>query len=137
MSNQMAVVVTSISGPNPSLKALAEGARVHRLNFIVVGDTKSPADFSLQGCDLYVVPRQEQTAFSYAKLCPTRSYGRKNIGYLLAMVGRAPQILETDDDNIPRDAFWNDRQLNVEGQRLERTYAWIYDQMRQESLVSS
>ncbi len=62
---------------------------------------------------------------------------RKNIGYLIAMASRAPQILETGDDNILRDAFWNDHQLNVEGQRLERTYAWVYDPMRQESLVSS
>ncbi len=118
MSTQAAVVVTSISAPNRSLAALAEGALSHQFRFIVVGDTKSPPDFELDGCDFYDVARQQDSGFSYAKICPTRSYARKNIGYLLAMAAGAPQILETDDDNIPRAPFWGKRELNVQAQRL-------------------
>jgi hypothetical protein len=124
MSNPVALVVTSISAPNRSLQALAKGAEAHGLNFIVMGDTKSPSQFQLDSCDFYDVPRQQQTGFSYAKVCPTRSYTRKNIGYLVAMADGSPVILETDDDNIPRDAFWNDRQLKVEAPRLASA-GWV------------
>ncbi|MFN2508705.1 MAG: STELLO glycosyltransferase family protein [Chthoniobacterales bacterium] len=124
MSNSTAIVVTSISPPNASLQALAEGARLRGINFILAGDTKSPSDFQLEGCDFYDLARQEQTAFEYAKLCPTRSYARKNIGYLAAIAGGASLIIETDDDNIPRNAFWDERHLKLEAPRLPSA-GWV------------
>lgn len=114
MSEQIAVIVTSISAPNESLCALAEGAIRTGAEFIVVGDTKSPATFDLAGCDFYDVARQRESGFAYAQLCPTRTYARKNIGYLLAIRSGASLIFETDDDNIPREAFWSERRLRVE-----------------------
>lgn len=127
MSSNAAIVVTSISAPNVSLKALANGARTNGLDFLVMGDTKSPSSFKLEGCDFYDITRQERTGFSYAKLCPTRSYARKNIGYLVAMRGDAPLIVETDDDNLPRDGFWHERHLKVEAHRLAAaSWANIY-----------
>ena len=124
MSGVTTLVVTSISSPNQSLNALAEGARSRGLRFIVVGDTKSPANFNLDGCEFYDVARQEQTGFGFAKLCPTRSYARKNIGYLLAIRAGAPMIVETDDDNIPRTEFWSERSLTVEAPRLDGA-GWV------------
>ncbi|HEX8281404.1 MAG TPA: STELLO glycosyltransferase family protein [Chthoniobacterales bacterium] len=114
MSEQIAVVVTSISAPNESLRAVANGAIRTGAEFIVVGDTKSPPDFELEGCEFYDVARQRESGLAYAALCPTRSYARKNIGYLLAIRSGASLILETDDDNIPREGFWSERQLTVE-----------------------
>ena len=114
MTDATAVVVTSISPPNVSLKALAQGAREKRLHFIVVGDTKSPAEFELEGCDFYSVDRQLESSFRLARQCPTRSYARKNIGYLLAIQSGARMIVETDDDNIPRADFWAERQLEID-----------------------
>ncbi|MGI8820636.1 MAG: STELLO glycosyltransferase family protein [Chthoniobacterales bacterium] len=124
MSHRPAIVVTSISGPNESLQALAAGAESRGFQFIVVGDTTSPADFNLRGCDFYDLARQEESNFHYAKLCPTGSYARKNIGYLLAIAAGAPQIFETDDDNIPRDAFWNARELTVQARRVASA-GWV------------
>lgn len=124
MTNQIAVVVTSISPPNQSLRALAEGSLATGANFIVVGDTKSPSDFSLEGCDFYDVARQQESGFGYAKLCPTRSYARKNIGYLLAIRAGAPLILETDDDNIPRAGFWSERQIRISASLLSDA-GWV------------
>lgn len=118
MTAGTAIVVTSISAPNRSLRALAEGAQAHDWNFFVMGDTKSPAEFQLDGCDFYAVDRQQSTGLKYAELCPTRSYTRKNIGYLLAIRSGAPMIIETDDDNIPRSEFWGDRRLSVEAPTL-------------------
>ena len=113
-TNKTAVVVTSISAPNRSLRTLADGAQAHDLDFIVIGDTKSPSEFQLDGCDFYPIDRQQSTGLTYAELCPTRSYSRKNIGYLLAIRAGASLIVETDDDNIPRAEFWAPRHLSIE-----------------------
>ncbi len=111
MAGNKTVVVTSISAPNQSLRALATGARESGADFLVIGDSKSPPDFQLEGCEFYDVARQRESGFAYADLCPLGSYTRKNIGYLVAMRGGAPLIIETDDDNIPRDQFWAERTL--------------------------
>ena len=113
-----ALVVTSISAPNGVLRALAEGARARGVRFLVMGDTKSPAAFSLDGCEFHSVDSQRASGLRYAELCPTRSYTRKNIGYLMAMRDGARVIAETDDDNYPREAFWDERRRVVDGRRL-------------------
>jgi hypothetical protein len=107
------IVVTSISAPNKVLREIATGAAAAGFTFIVIGDTKSPADFALDGCDFHSVARQKESSFAFAQLCPTRHYARKNIGYLLAIKSGAPLILETDDDNIPRPEFWAERGRNA------------------------
>jgi len=114
-----AVVVTSIAEPNAVLRALAEGAGKMGIPFIVVGDTKSPAGFELAGCRYYDVEAQVATGLAYAKICPTRSYTRKNIGYLLAMREGLDWVAETDDDNFPRETFWQPRLREVEGDLID------------------
>jgi len=99
------LVVTSISAPNPVLQSLAAGSAAHGLRFIVVGDSKSPATFSLKHCDYFSLETQRKLPFRYAALCPERSYARKNIGYIEALSTKPAFIVETDDDNFPRDAF--------------------------------
>jgi hypothetical protein len=109
MNEKLSLVVTSIASPNPVLRALAEGCRERGRQFIVVGDEPSPRDFRLEGCDFYGLGEQYETGFRFARLCPTRHYARKNLGYLLAMRAGARVIVETDDDNIPREEFWGER----------------------------
>lgn len=103
-----ALVVTSIAADShPILRELARGAgqRANAWRFLVMGDTKSPATFSLPGCEFMGVDQQiawgDRHGLRYAKACPTRHYARKNIGYLEAIRGGAKVIVETDDDNIP------------------------------------
>jgi len=108
-----AVVVTSIAAPNAVLRSLAEGCSVQGWDFVVAGDTKSPADFRLEGCRFLSVEAQQSGPHSLGRLCPTRSYTRKNIAYLEAMAAGAQVIVETDDDNFPRPAFWTPRQRQV------------------------
>lgn len=107
------VVVTSISAPNDVLRAISTGAREAGFDFIVIGDSKSPSDFSLDGCDFHSVEQQEASGLEFAKRCPTKHYARKNIGYLLAIRAGAPLIVETDDDNFPRAGFWTERQRTI------------------------
>jgi hypothetical protein len=109
MRESLAVVVTSIAAPNAVLRALAEGCRARGHRFYVVGDVPSPADFRLEGCDFYGLDAQRATGFRFAELCPTRHYARKNVGYLLALREGARVIVETDDDNLPREEFWAER----------------------------
>ena len=47
------VVVTSINSPNQAMIRSAKGCLADGDRFIVVGDTKSPADFQLDGCSYY------------------------------------------------------------------------------------
>jgi hypothetical protein len=109
-SSACALVVTSISPPNAVLTSLRDGARDNGVRFVLVGDTKSPADFKLDGCEYFDVPAQVATNLKFAALCPTRHYARKNIGYLIAIRDGARLLIETDDDNYPRPAFFNPRE---------------------------
>jgi hypothetical protein len=118
-----ALVVTSISAPNPVLRSLSEGCVKQGARFIVTGDTKSPPDFSLEGCEYLGIAEQRNLPFTYAAACPERSYTRKNIAYLSAIAGKAAFIVETDDDNFPREEFWNSRSPQIEGD-LTTTKGW-------------
>jgi hypothetical protein len=109
MTLKSALVITSISAPNPALIACAKGSRKHDTDFIVIGDTKSPVDFSLDGCDFWSIQRQRDLPLRLVSLLPERHYARKNIGYLIAIQRGAEVIIETDDDNFPRETFWRDR----------------------------
>lgn len=105
-ATQTAVVITSIASPNTILRQIAHDCTDRKLPFYLIGDSKSPADFSLPGCDFYSVDRQLQTDLKTAALVPLKHYARKNIGYLLAIRDGASLILETDDDNMPREDFY-------------------------------
>jgi STELLO glycosyltransferases len=105
-----ALVVTSINAPTPVMRALRDGCRMAGFRFLVIGDTKSPRDFALDGCEFLGVDEQVASNLAFAKRCPTAHYARKNIGYLIAIRGGARLILETDDDNIPRAAFFAARE---------------------------
>jgi hypothetical protein len=119
-----ALVVTSIAAPNAVLRALAEGSIRHNVHFYNIGDSKTPAGFALDGCDYYPLERQRASGLAYAALCPERSYTRKNIGYLLAIRDGARVLIETDDDNFPRDPFWLPRQREAQAPLAEKT-GWL------------
>ncbi len=64
----------------------------------------------LQGCDFYGLEAQKKLNFTFAARVPERHYSRKNIGYLQAILQGAEIIIETDDDNFPREKFWTARE---------------------------
>lgn len=110
MQDKSTIVVTSINNPNKILKAIANSSVNYGYDFIVVGDTKSPPDFYIEGCKYFSVADQLNSGLEFAAACPLRHYARKNIGYLLAIREGANIIIETDDDNIPRAEFFSTRQ---------------------------
>jgi hypothetical protein len=113
------LVITSIAEPTPGLRALAATARRSGTDFILIGDETSPAGFELEGCDFYGLERQRQLPLEFARICPTRHYARKNTGYLLAMQRGAEVIIETDDDTVAYDRFWEPRERSQTVARLD------------------
>jgi hypothetical protein len=101
----------------------AESKR-YGVNFVVIGDSKTPPDFALSGCDYYSVDRQLKTDFQYAHAAPLRHYARKNIGYLVAMANGSEIIVESDDDNYPLAGFWSERQRIQQAQVLQSA-GWV------------
>jgi len=106
MNSKCALVITSIAkADNRVLQTFAKDCPQHDVEFIVIGDKPSPLNFNLEGCNFYGLEAQRNLDFSFAKLVPERHYSRKNIGYLQAIKNGAEIIIETDDDNFPRENF--------------------------------
>lgn len=120
-----ALVITSIAGSDhPVLKSFAEHCGKNGIPFYLIGDKASPDNFHLEGCDFYGLDRQRSLDLSIVKLLPEKHYGRKNIGYLLALKNGAEVILETDDDNYAREEFWNPRSPEAQAHPLSGT-GWV------------
>ena len=120
-----ALVITSIADQyHPILNQFAAEASRQSVSFIVVGDTKSPLDFDLQGCEFYSIQRQQELSFQLSKILPTKHYARKNIGYLVAIKNGAEVIIESDDDNIPLPGFWDARSKSVQASLLQHQ-GWV------------
>ncbi len=114
-----ALVVTSISAPNTALQELAAGCLSQDWHFVVAGDSKSPPDFLLNGCQFLSLEEQRRSGFALASIAPEKSYTRKNIAYLEAMRAGTEVIVETDDDNRPMPSFWAARVPQVSARMIE------------------
>jgi hypothetical protein len=119
MTIKSSVVLTSIAAPNNVMRQIAEDCQAADIEFIVIGDTKSPADFTLDGCQFVGVDDQLKLQFKTPALCPTRHYARKNIGYLMAIQNGAEVILETDDDNMPSADFYKPLPIEADVAQIE------------------
>lgn len=118
-----AIVVTTINAPNEAMRKIAEYAGLLDAHFIVVGDTKSPQEYPVDGVTYFTYEDQKKLDFKFAKACPTKHYARKNIGYLLAAQSGVDAIVETDDDNIPLQGFQAERAREVSGD-IVRAKGW-------------
>ncbi|RUS86837.1 hypothetical protein EGW08_005374, partial [Elysia chlorotica] len=72
---------------------------------VVVGDKKTPANWSHPNCVFLSLAEQGTLGFQLSKRLPVHSYSRKNLGYLFAVRQGAKVIFDTDDDNRPLDDF--------------------------------
>jgi len=109
MGQAYALVVTTINYPTFAIKEIARRKQELPADFFLIGDSKSPPDFVLDGAHYFDIDAQYATGLAFAKACPTRHYARKNVGYLAAIQSGADVIIETDDDNIPLDQFYAPR----------------------------
>jgi hypothetical protein len=117
MNHQTALIITSIASPNKALRMYADKCNELGVDFIVIGDVASPTDFQLDGCRFYSIQEQYDLSFRLAKMLPKKHYSRKNLGYLLAKDKEV--IVETDDDNLPEENFWNARTRTAEARNVK------------------
>lgn len=112
------VVITSINRPTRAIEVVSQLCREQGWRAVVVGDTKTPADWSAPGVDYLSIDDQKRQFGPLADLIPYRHYCRKNLGYLHAIRHGAELIVDTDDDNIPYDSFGHDISRTVPGHLL-------------------
>ncbi|MCO5248111.1 MAG: STELLO glycosyltransferase family protein [Chitinophagales bacterium] len=124
-----ALIITSIASDSmESLNTYAKECKDRDIDFIVIGDTKSPKEFYIDNCDFWSVDRQLELKSEFAQLCPTRHYARKNIGYIVAMMNGSSELVETDDDNLPREEFWQFKERTVHAKDIkEQGWVNVYD----------
>ncbi|HEY0030441.1 MAG TPA: STELLO glycosyltransferase family protein [Bacteroidia bacterium] len=119
------LIITSIANDkHPILTQFAAECKKRDFDYIVIGDTKSPDEFQMEGCDFWSIARQQTLPFELASITPTRHYSRKNLGYLLAIKNGSTELVETDDDNIPREEFWQEKKREVTSSYFENS-GWV------------
>lgn len=110
MTQKKFLIITSIAADNhPFLQGYARECTKNNFKFILIGDSRSPEKFHIDGCDYYSLERQNDISPDLSWLIPVKHYSRKNLGYLKAISEGAELIIETDDDNLPTGNFWEER----------------------------
>jgi hypothetical protein len=93
------IVITSIYPASPSVR---KWTAFTDWKVVVVGDKKTPEDWSCRPATYLSVSDQECMQFQLARMLPWNHYARKLMGYLVAIQQGAEIILDTDDDNMPK-----------------------------------
>ena len=60
MKNTFLIITSIANDKHPVLKQFAKETIENNISFIVIGDTKSPEEFNLTGCDYYSIERRPQ-----------------------------------------------------------------------------
>lgn len=94
------IVITSIFDPT---EAVTEFSNMEDYKLIVVGDKKTPAGWQADNVIFLPVEEQQAMQFELSKVLPYNHYCRKMLGYLKAISLGAEWIVDTDDDNIPKE----------------------------------
>ncbi|KAG6520460.1 probable glycosyltransferase STELLO1 [Zingiber officinale] len=88
-------IVVSVSDyPTDSLRALT---RIKGWQLLAVGNSATPADWSLKGAIFLSLDQQAGLGFRTVDFLPYHSYVRKSIGYLFAIQHGAKVIFDADD----------------------------------------
>jgi hypothetical protein len=98
-----AIVITSIFQPT---EAVIKCSQLNKHALIVVGDKKTPPDWHYNNAVFLSVDNKESARFNIYPVLPYNHYCRKMLGYLYAMKNGAAVIIDTDDDNIPKDDWF-------------------------------
>lgn len=121
---KVGVVVTTINKLNKNLKKIDSRAKVNKWNFCIIGDKKTPKKFKPKYGNYLDINLQKKLNFKFSNICPLNSYARKNIGYLVLIKKGHNIIIETDDDNYPKDNFFKDIKLIKKVKEIKNT-GWV------------
>ena len=95
------IVITSIFSPTEAVKRFSE---LTDYNLFIVGDQKTPKDWEWGKAQFISASQQEE--YELSKVLPWNHYCRKMIGYVAAIDRGAEIIIDTDDDNIPKEDYY-------------------------------
>lgn len=92
-------VTTSIN--NPTI-AILQFLHFQNVCLVIIGDKKSPTNFSINSPNIIYLSlkKQKQLSYKIIEILPINNFARKMIGYLFAIQHGAKQIYDFDDDNI-------------------------------------
>jgi hypothetical protein len=96
------IVITSIYPPTEAVVAFSN---MTDYNLIVVGDKKTPANWQCNSVEFLSVDAQNGVGTHLNKVLPFNHYCRKMLGYVKAIADGAAYIVDTDDDNIPKEGW--------------------------------
>jgi hypothetical protein len=124
------IVITSIFQPT---EAIHKFSKLDQYDLIVVGDKKTPSDWTCDHTTFLPVDSDTTAEFSLTKVLPYNHYCRKMLGYLYAIKAGAEAIIDTDDDNIPKTdwsfpQFEGDFDLYSEKKGFVNIYKYYSDQ---------
>lgn len=94
------IVITTINEPSEAVRAFAANPEY---KLVVVGDAKTPANWQCDNVEFISVAQQDSSDCVLQKYIPYNHYCRKMFGYLHAIRDGADMIVDTDDDNIPKE----------------------------------
>ena len=123
---KISLVITTINKPNKVIKKYLELTKKNKICYFIIGDKKTP-NYSKK-YNFFNLKNQKRFNFNCHKLLPYNSYSRKNIGYLIAMKNNSKIIVETDDDNYPKDNFFKNLEIKKvlkEYSEKKRGEGWI------------
>ena len=101
-AGRIPIVITSIFPPTEAIHAFAAN---ENYTLIVAGDKKTPAGWNYDGVTYLSVDDQQGIGNHLNKLLPYNHYCRKMMGYLKAIADGAEYMVDTDDDNIPKEGW--------------------------------
>jgi hypothetical protein len=88
------IIVSVSSAPSDALRALT---RIKGWQLLAVGNSQTPADWSLKGAIYLSLEQQAQLGYRSVDFLPYSSYVRKTVGYLFAIQHGAKLIFDADD----------------------------------------
>ena len=121
----LAVVITTINPPSDGISAIGANFIDDPKAVIVIGDRKSPSGWSCPGTTFLSYDDQQYLNFRTARALPANTYARKMLGYLIAASEGCTWIRETDDDNIPYPAFYDQPPAEITGRFPSQVEEWI------------
>ena len=96
------IVITSIFPPTEAVMAFS---KMKDYDLVVAGDKKTPADWQHENVSYLSVEAQQGIGQHLNAVLPYNHYCRKMMGYLHAIASGAEFIVDTDDDNIPKEGW--------------------------------
>lgn len=94
------IVITSIYDPTDAVLSFS---KKKDYQLVVVGDKKTPEDWFCENTVFLPVEKQSEIGLHLNKTLPYNHYCRKMIGYLYSIAHGAEFIVDTDDDNFPKE----------------------------------